>query len=399
MDSSQSSDSINPRQVFKKILLSGIGGAILIIACAAAGMNYVYRDYVERSAETNAIQLGQAFISIQMRDIFKNRPLSGLSQQEISLLDFKLEEYLYTFDIVKIKIFSPDHTIIYSSDKSIIGINDADNMDLMLALQGIPNSKLKNKGEIRDLHDEVRFDVDVVETYVPVFNANGKIIGAFETYKDSRLIYEDIQLGIHYTIAILVGILLIVFIFMYRVAWLSLLQVEHVQKNLHNMATHDGLTSLLNHREIMRFLKEEYLRFQRHDASSPDHQYSVIIADIDGFKQINDRFGHLAGDNVLQSIGKYLANRLRGYDGVSRYGGEEFLIILPSTDTDAAAAIAEELRSEIAKLNFDFEEKISMSFGISSITNDDENYQIVVQRADEALYKAKSNGKNRVEIN
>jgi diguanylate cyclase (GGDEF)-like protein len=128
----------------------------------------------------------------------------------------------------------------------------------------------------------------------------------------------------------------------------------------------------------------------------------VVIADLDHFKQINDRYSHLAGDAVLREVAQRINSCVRSYDFVGRYGGEEFIIVLPGCDRDASGQMAERLR-----LGFDSDPvntpegtfNVTMSLGVTSVQGgSDTSIKRVIRSADEALYRAKNSGRNRVEL-
>ena len=133
-----------------------------------------------------------------------------------------------------------------------------------------------------------------------------------------------------------------------------------------------------------------------------------MVADIDFFKKINDNYGHLSGDKVLQIIAKELRNRIRKTDFVARYGGEEFVLLLPETDLETAREVIEKVREMVGRLPFHFRDEhiqITMSFGLIEFKDGAQGSDpreikqaILFERADEALYRAKANGRNRVEL-
>jgi diguanylate cyclase (GGDEF)-like protein len=159
----------------------------------------------------------------------------------------------------------------------------------------------------------------------------------------------------------------------------------------------DSLTGLSNRRDLLEKLTYEAKRFER--SKNP---FSIILADIDDFKAINDNYGHCGGDYVLVEIGNLLVSSSRDQDIVSRWGGEEILILLPETDAAGAKYLAEKYRQIIESHNFHFDDKpisVTMSFGVNMVFNkDDPNgfIEAVLKRADNCLYKAKRNGKNQV---
>jgi diguanylate cyclase (GGDEF)-like protein len=166
---------------------------------------------------------------------------------------------------------------------------------------------------------------------------------------------------------------------------------------LHAKATHDSLTGLLNHEEILDILDKELARSERDGVC-----VSVIMVDIDHFKTVNDTYGHLAGDAVLGIIARKMHSMERAYDSIGRYGGEEFLVVLPECCLDCAVAFAERLRSSIYSDSVDTPEgmiPVTISLGVAASGKDRRRDELsLVKAADAALYKAKENGRNRVEV-
>jgi diguanylate cyclase (GGDEF)-like protein len=171
----------------------------------------------------------------------------------------------------------------------------------------------------------------------------------------------------------------------------SLLQSKAMQ--LEQLATVDKLTSLYNRVKFEQKLKEEMSRVQRYK-SEP---FSIVLSDVDNFKQINDTYGHITGDIVLQRIAGVVKTTIRTTDLACRWGGEEFVIIYPHTNVSQALEASEKIRKLINKLKFDAIKNVSCSFGIAQFEADD-TMQSLLARADQAMYQAKKGGKNRVEI-
>jgi diguanylate cyclase (GGDEF)-like protein/PAS domain S-box-containing protein len=171
-------------------------------------------------------------------------------------------------------------------------------------------------------------------------------------------------------------------------------ELERARDELKFKASHDSLTRLLNHEAILEQLEHELAR------SARDHRpMAVMLADLDGFKGINDTYGHLVGDEVLREVSCLLQNRVRSYDLIGRYGGEEFLIVLSSCSTaDVAMARAEQLRSDLAISSIlTARGPISTTMSIGVLVTDDEQPASVLQvihDVDAALYAAKQGGRN-----
>jgi diguanylate cyclase (GGDEF)-like protein len=160
-------------------------------------------------------------------------------------------------------------------------------------------------------------------------------------------------------------------------------------------ADHDGLTQINNRQHFDKRLKEEIKRHQRHG-----QPLSLLMLDVDHFKDINDTYGHQAGDMVLQALGRLLNTSLRASDFSARYGGEEFTVILPQTAREQALKLAERLRKEVADRDHLFEGQtfaITVSLGVASFDpSSPASPYTIVSRADRALYRAKERGRNTV---
>ncbi len=171
-------------------------------------------------------------------------------------------------------------------------------------------------------------------------------------------------------------------------------KVRQLSTQFEQQARHDPLTALLNRRGMGQFLDHEIIRFHRSRKS-----LSLILVDMDHFKRVNDNFGHAIGDKVLVKTANLLRECVRGQDVVSRWGGEEFLIMLPETEIGSAMQVAENLRQKIQSTPIkaiDSDVNITASFGVCEI-NGQTPLNRALNLADKALYLAKENGRNRVE--
>jgi diguanylate cyclase (GGDEF)-like protein len=167
---------------------------------------------------------------------------------------------------------------------------------------------------------------------------------------------------------------------------------ERVQMldELKKLSITDGLTQLYNSRYFYNQLKGEIERFNRYG-----HQLSLLLLDIDHFKEYNDTCGHLEGDKILVRIGGIIKSCLRKMDTAYRYGGEEFTVILPGTHGEEARTVAERLRTAVAAEDFSSGRKITISIGVTQYRQD-EKISSFVQRADQAMYQSKQAGRNKV---
>lgn len=157
------------------------------------------------------------------------------------------------------------------------------------------------------------------------------------------------------------------------------------------LAKTDVLTGLVNRLELDSVLSQEIEKFKRFL-----HPLSIIMIDLDHFKQVNDHYGHLTGDKCLIKVAQVLKHHSRMVDTVGRWGGEEFLIICPETDLNGTLKLAEKCRLMIEETPFPDVNHLTFSLGVSSFIDGD-TLETLINRADQALYKAKKSGRNRVE--
>ncbi len=168
---------------------------------------------------------------------------------------------------------------------------------------------------------------------------------------------------------------------------------KYAEQVLKELAEIDALTKVYNRRMIFSLLETELNRVKRYD-----ERLSLLMFDIDYFKKVNDTYGHAAGDSVLRTIADMVKGTVRKADMVARYGGEEFLILLSETDIEGAQSIAEKIRTVIGGHQFEkVAGKVTVSIGVTVLKEDD-TIDSILKRVDTALYKAKKNGRNRVEF-
>lgn len=195
-----------------------------------------------------------------------------------------------------------------------------------------------------------------------------------------------------------VGIGFLLSLIMWHYNYTNIIQkrrIEIQQKQLEQMAYYDPLTDLPNRRLFDQLVKQELSSIQRYG-----HETAIIILDIDDFKDINDTYGHPVGDGVLRQLADLLKSNVRDSDTVSRFGGEEFIILMPRTSLEGGYTFAERLRKLIMEKRFTVGPitlQITSSFGVS-LLGDFKSLEDYYSLADKALYLAKRDGKNRVEI-
>lgn len=167
-------------------------------------------------------------------------------------------------------------------------------------------------------------------------------------------------------------------------------------EEIYRMAIFDGLTQLHNRRYFEEFTERELARCRRHV-----RPLSVLMFDVDFFKRINDDFGHLSGDHVLRELASTLGKRIRREELFARFGGDEFVVVLPETTPQAGVTLAETLRALVASTEFRFESErlpVTISIGVTGVTPEVQSPAELVAAADGALYRAKQKGRNVVSL-
>jgi diguanylate cyclase (GGDEF)-like protein len=176
--------------------------------------------------------------------------------------------------------------------------------------------------------------------------------------------------------------------FAYGIARITLFRAN---QRLSQLATLDMATGLANQRRFISVLRTELSRGRRFG-----HPVSLIIADLDHFKAINDTYGHLVGDEALASVARSLRMGIRPYDLACRIGGEEFAIVLPATTKDTATEIADRLRVAIAETDGENLPRVTVSLGVATFPGDADGADLLIKRADDAMYEAKRLGRDVV---
>ena len=163
---------------------------------------------------------------------------------------------------------------------------------------------------------------------------------------------------------------------------------------IHHLAIHDSLTGVFNRRHFLNQMDKEVALAKRYQLP-----LTMLMIDIDSFKQVNDRYGHAAGDEALRAISQVCIQELRVVDYFGRIGGEEFAVLLPNTDIRGAVELAERLRTKTADIqikNDEYTFSCTLSVGVTQLKPSDQASSALLDRADEGLYRAKHNGKNQV---
>ena len=305
---------------------------------------------------------------------------------EIATLHAIGREILATLDTGRVlAIVERECRKIFEVDRFLIGVLDRDTGQLRPWGDGLASWVMKEKRDLRidDLAvgaSELAFAPEghggMRSVLAVPLLVEGNAVGVLSVQSRRPGAYDDHQLAVLATIG--------------QQAAVAIENARH-----HALATVDSLTGLYLRDTFFRRLQEEHARARRYDGA-----YALLMIDLDGFKSINDREGHLAGDRFLRAAGAEIRSRLRGADLACRYGGDEFCVLLPETDLDGSKPIAERLRAAIADLVVDLDSgSVRTTCSIGVAVHPDHaggDVRALLLRADQALYQAKRAGRDRV---
>jgi diguanylate cyclase (GGDEF)-like protein len=389
-------------RLLRLLVVIAVVSMVVIILLSAYGFYRIFTGFVITSAERDSVRLCNLLIDEHKSLMFSDASEIAVHETDILELDRNLRNFLRPYGIIKIKIYDSRKRIIYSTESKLIGKVDETNARLKIALSGRIDAKLETKDKIMDLAEEQLLNVDVVETYVPIMSEKGVVLGSFEVYVNVTNYRERIRHGVIVMTSLLVLVLSGVFGFSYLLIRRGTGRLRQVQEQLETLANTDALTNIANRGYLMVRGREEFERLKRHwETNDPVLKLGCIMLDLDHFKRINDTKGHMAGDFVLKGVARRLKENARPYDVVGRYGGEEFLVLLPDTNMEQSLVVAERIRNSICRASFEVEGDqiaLTVSLGVSCSNENDQGVNDLLKRADEALYKAKVAGRDRVSL-
>ena len=242
-----------------------------------------------------------------------------------------------------------------------------------------------NNGRKFSIYEEHNSIVEAI-SFLPVKNIdNTKALAWLVSYVKSDFIYTTLEHTVMVRIAFF-GLFLIIGYLLYK----TILGQKETVTRMREQIYIDGLTGVYNRVKFEEILLKELSRYKRYKGV-----FALAILDIDFFKKCNDTYGHLVGDEILRMLAQYLNNQVRDVDFFARWGGEEFVILFPETDNEKAQIICEKLRLGVEALKHPQAGSITISIGITSSQQDD-NDKTLFSRCDEALYEAKESGRNKV---
>ena len=389
-------------QLLRLLLLVVFASALMVAAAASVGLRHIQKSQSLSLAQDEAVWLCDSLVKSETARLFHPDGAGGyrlrLDEDDIQSLTQSVHTFLRPLDILKVKIYDAKGALVFSTEPSVLGHTDAADPVLKQALSGLAVSRVHEAADSRDLGGGGYSDRDLIEAYVPIHSPDGLIAGSFEIYRDMNRYSSITQNILSKTMLFLLALLTAVFCCSFLILRCGFRQLGQAQSELHHMATRDNLTGLFNRRELLERARSELARVVRAPKGKKS-PLSFILLDLDHFKFINDTYGHPAGDCVLKAVARRITDCIRDFDSVGRYGGEEFLLVLPGADHQGAHRTAERIRQAVAEQSVTYGDRrlhVTASLGISTLNSPQETLEILLKRADMGLYLAKHQGRDRV---
>lgn len=345
------------------------------------GYRFVYPlRYEDRHIGTVEVSISMDYLMSMLNQLYPDNDLYFMLRRDV-VEDLVFEDMQ---DNYRQSPFSPD----YLFDKAVGA--ETDKYRQSFALNESLNQKIEEaaRGQILKQGDFGFFikndDIDVEVRFLSIKNIVGKqtayIVSLREDQNFSQMRFDHIKDIILITLILFMFVMLSFFYNRERI-------------KLQKLSYSDSLTGIYNRYMFLRQAEKEFERYKRYGSV-----FSITMIDIDHFKKVNDTYGHSEGDFVLREVTRIINENLRKTDVFARWGGEEFIVMMPETRSDGAYSAAEKLRAAIACHQFGMVGRVTISLGVAMIGEQDKSLELLISRADEKLYEAKRAGRNRTEI-
>ena len=344
------------------------------------GYRFVYPlRYEDRHIGTVEVSISMDYLMSMLNQLYPDNDLYFMLRRDV-VEDLVFEDMQ---DNYRQSPFSPD----YLFDKAVGA--GTDKYRQSFALNESLNQKIEEaaRGQILKQGDFGFFiendDIDVEVRFLSIKNIVGKhtayIVSLREDQNFSQMRFDHIKDIILITLILFMFVILSFFYNRERI-------------KLQKLSYSDSLTGIYNRYMFLCQAEKEFERYKRYGSV-----FSITMIDIDHFKKVNDTYGHSEGDFVLREVTRIINDNLRKTDVFARWGGEEFIVMMPETRSDGAYSAAEKLRAAIACHQFGMVGQVTISLGVAMIGEQDKSLELLISRADEKLYEAKRAGRNRTE--
>lgn len=392
----------NPDSLLDLLIRSALLSIVVVVLLSVFGFYHTFSGFVIKAAENSSIQLCQMLVEQHKKLMFTessdNNSLLTIPKNVLPHFDSSLRQSLAPFGVVMVKVFDSEGRIVYSTDSSLTGGYEKGNRQLQSGLAGNRTARLEGRDKACNLSGETMHNVDLVDTYVPVMGGSNRVLGCFEICMDVTSSRDRVRQAVILSTFLLSMLMFSVFGFSYLLIRGGIAQLKESQARLEQLALTDQLTGIANRSHLIKRGEEEFERVQR-STGIYIKTIGCIMVDLDFMKRINENRGEQAGDQVLKEVADRLRKNIRPYDILGRYGGEEFVIMLPDTSFKQSLLVAERIRSKIRSEPFVIEGEplsLTVSLGATASGQADRSLSDIIKRSDEAMQKAKADGRDRV---
>lgn len=399
--------TIHPQRLLTAFIALMLLVGLSIFTVAGKGIHRVVDD---STSLQHRVLAHAAVHDLAQREIFEIDAEQGLalkSGQDLSSFVEQASRYAHSFNLFRVTIFDQQLKPLLVIPANAERFVEEDRMMLATVAESNAAATAPGPNDIVSIHSgENLHNRDTLMIHTPL-HVGAKILGYASIGVDRSTTHDITHNAVdhaYYTLAIAITISMALLCFPMYLGVQALIQ-EHAELIVSNgklkeLASIDMLTKIYNRRTLTEQVQLEFERLRRntyHRAS-----LCVLMADIDHFKKINDTFGHLGGDQALTEVAARLKDAVRGYDVVGRYGGEEFLVMLPNTNEEGARVVGERILNKVRDLPIITTEhhliNVTISIGISIIEDPLTPETEAIAAADAALYQAKEEGRNRMII-
>lgn len=377
-------------------------GVLAVFVLSAIGLSRIHSRYVISLAQEDAVRVSRGIVASQADTLLSVGPerhlVLDLTPAGVASLDTALAGFSSSFEIVKVKLYSPEARIVYSTDPAIVGVVDQGNERLASALGGRVSSTIESKDAVVDLQEETRFSVDVVETYVPIYNVQAEVVGAFEVYQDVTQYQAGARARYYYSLAVVGASLAAVTLLGYGILRRKVRGGAAAASAAPALAKTDPLTGLHDREAAYDRAAQECNRMKRRSERNLEASLALVLVEIDGAADIERRHGSGSLDAVVAEVARRLVDSVRSYDVVGRAGSAGFIVILPETSLPEASQLAERLRVGVERAPVRVSEKdipVTISLGAAITFGPTPDVDVVLSRAGAALAEARDGGGNR----
>lgn len=391
----------DPRIMLRKFFWIGLLCLVVLLIMATYGIYRVFCWRLVESAHTEAQAICQVVLVKEKKHLlaFDDQGQARLELRDDAKAGFekRLKKYLAPFAVEAVWIWDLGQQVVNrpgNQDASTITQSPA----LAQALAGGSLSRLEKSSEASFQGGEARGSKEQMVSYLPIWGQSQKeVLGAFEIRRSVDGYRGEIRRGVAFSALLLGAVLLTLFSCVFILVKKGAQRLAKTQNILHALATTDSLTGIYNRREVLVRAEERFTERHSGNRRNISEDFSLLMLDFDDFKNINDSYGHPVGDLVLQELVLRIQTVLRPSDMVGRVGGEEFLVVLPHSNSQQCGEIAERLRKAVRDMPFELgnlQIHGSVSIGGATAHCLDRGLEPLLQRADKALYRAKNMGKD-----